>query len=64
MPGHRGTRCGQAVTASAVTLRHAAGVAEVDPEMAVNIEHEDAAYSQTEGLALAAENLHSAAAAL
>jgi hypothetical protein len=52
------------VSASAVTLRHAAGVAEVDPEMAVNIEHEDAAYSQTEGLALAAENLHSAAAAL
>ncbi|MEU8859901.1 sugar phosphate isomerase/epimerase family protein [Streptomyces umbrinus] len=39
-------------------------LAEIDPDMAVNIEHEDAAYSQTEGLALAAKNLHSAAAAL
>ncbi|WLW57457.1 sugar phosphate isomerase/epimerase family protein [Streptomyces sp. YU58] len=42
-------------------LRALAGV---DPDMAVNIEHEDAAYSRTEGLALAAKNLHSAAAAL
>ncbi|WP_234382952.1 hypothetical protein [Streptomyces dysideae] len=39
-------------------------LAESDPAMAVNIEHEDAAYSQTEGLALAAKNLHSAASAL
>ncbi|CAM5598940.1 hypothetical protein [Streptomyces purpurascens] len=39
-------------------------LAEVDPDMAVNIEHEDAAYSQTEGLALAAKSLHGAAAAL
>ncbi|MFF3380508.1 hypothetical protein ACFYXF_47125 [Streptomyces sp. NPDC002680] len=46
---------------------HATGVlrafAEIDPDMAVNIQHEDAAYSQTEGLALAAKNLHSAATA-
>jgi hypothetical protein len=28
----------------------------------VNIEHEDASYSQLEGLALAAKNLHAAAA--
>ena len=39
-------------------------LARVDPDMAVNIEHEDAAYSQTEGLALAAKNLNAAAAAL
>ena len=39
-------------------------LADVDPDIAVNIEHEDAAYSQTEGLTLAAKNLHSAAAAL
>ncbi|MFE2035087.1 hypothetical protein ACFXKS_07215 [Streptomyces scopuliridis] len=39
-------------------------LAEIDPDMAVNIEHEDAAYSRTEGLALAAKNLHNAAAAL
>ena len=32
-------------------------LAEVDPDMAVNIEHEDADYSRLEGLALAAENL-------
>jgi hypothetical protein len=32
--------------------------------MAVNIEHEDAAYSRTEGLALAAKSLHSAATGL
>lgn len=38
--------------------------AEVDPDMAVNIEHEDAAFSQTEGLALAAKNLRGAAAVL
>lgn len=41
-----------------------AALAEVDPDMAVNIEHEDADYSQTEGLALAARNLHAAAAGL
>ncbi|MFF2934187.1 sugar phosphate isomerase/epimerase family protein [Streptomyces mirabilis] len=39
-------------------------LAEIDPDMAVNIEHEDAAYSQTEGLALAAKTLQSAATAL
>jgi len=39
-------------------------LAEVDPDMAVNIEHEDAAYSQTEGLALAAKNLTAAATAV
>ncbi|MFD7940124.1 hypothetical protein ACFV4T_37405 [Streptomyces sp. NPDC059755] len=39
-------------------------LAEIDPDMAVNIEHEDATYSQTEGLALAAKNLHSAASAV
>lgn len=39
-------------------------LAEVDPDMAVNIEHEDAAYSRTDGLALAAETLRTAAAQL
>ena len=39
-------------------------LAEVAPDCAVNIEHEDASYSQLEGLALAAKNLHAAAAAL
>ncbi|WP_222264284.1 sugar phosphate isomerase/epimerase family protein [Modestobacter marinus] len=37
-------------------------LAEVDPDMAVNIEHEDAAYSRLDGLALAAQNLRAAAA--
>jgi sugar phosphate isomerase/epimerase len=37
-------------------------LAEVDPDMAVNIEHEDAGYSRIEGLAIAAENLRAAAA--
>ena len=37
-------------------------LAEIDPDMAVNIEHEDAAYSRLDGLALAAENLRAAAA--
>jgi sugar phosphate isomerase/epimerase len=37
-------------------------LAEVDPNMAVNIEHEDANYSKLEGLAIAAENLRAAAA--
>jgi sugar phosphate isomerase/epimerase len=37
-------------------------LAEVDPDMAVNIEHEDADYSRLDGLALAAENLRAAAA--
>jgi sugar phosphate isomerase/epimerase len=36
-------------------------LAEVDPDMAVNIEHEDAAYSRLDGLALAADNLRTAA---
>jgi sugar phosphate isomerase/epimerase len=39
-----------------------AALADVDPDMAVNIEHEDASYSQEEGLALAAKTLHAAAA--
>ncbi len=39
-----------------------AALADIDPDMAVNIEHEDAAYSRTEGLALAAKTLHAAAA--
>ncbi len=39
-------------------------LAEVNPDMAVNIEHEDAAYSQLDGLALAAKNLRAAAANL
>ena len=37
-------------------------LAEIDPNMPVNIEHEDTTYSQTEGLALAAKNLRAAAA--
>jgi len=37
-------------------------LAEIDPDMAVNIEHEDASYSRLDGLALAAENLRAAAA--
>ncbi|HJX43586.1 MAG TPA: sugar phosphate isomerase/epimerase [Geodermatophilus sp.] len=36
-------------------------LAEVDPEMAVNIEHEDASFGRLDGLALAAENLRAAA---
>jgi sugar phosphate isomerase/epimerase len=38
-----------------------AALAEVDPDMAVNIEHEDASYSRLDGLALAAGNLRAAA---
>jgi sugar phosphate isomerase/epimerase len=37
-------------------------LAEVDPDMAVNIEHEDAGYSRLDGLAIAAGNLRAAAA--
>jgi sugar phosphate isomerase/epimerase len=37
-------------------------LADIDPDMAVNIEHEDATYSRLDGLALAAENLRAAAA--
>jgi sugar phosphate isomerase/epimerase len=37
-------------------------LAEIDSDMAVNIEHEDASYSRLEGLALAAETLRAAAA--
>jgi sugar phosphate isomerase/epimerase len=40
-----------------------AALAEVDPDMAVNIEHEDQELGQMEGLELAAENLRSAASA-
>jgi sugar phosphate isomerase/epimerase len=36
-------------------------LAEIDPDMAVNIEHEDATYSRLDGLARAAENLRAAA---
>jgi sugar phosphate isomerase/epimerase len=36
-------------------------LAGVDPDMAVNIEHEDADYSRLDGLALAAANLRAAA---
>jgi sugar phosphate isomerase/epimerase len=36
-------------------------LAEVDPDMAVNIEHEDATLGRLDGLALAAENLRAAA---
>ena len=38
-------------------------LAEIDPDIAVNIEHEDADYSRDEGLRLAAENLLAAAKA-
>jgi sugar phosphate isomerase/epimerase len=37
-------------------------LAEIDPDMAVNIEHEDASCSRLDGLARAAENLRAAAA--
>jgi sugar phosphate isomerase/epimerase len=37
-------------------------LAEIDPDMAVNIEHEDASYTRLDGLALAAGNLRAAAA--
>jgi sugar phosphate isomerase/epimerase len=42
-------------------LRALAGI---DPDMAVNIEHEDASYSRLDGLSLAAGNLRTAAAKL
>jgi sugar phosphate isomerase/epimerase len=38
-------------------------LAEVNPDIAVNIEHEDADYSRVEGLALATANLRAAAKA-
>jgi sugar phosphate isomerase/epimerase len=38
-------------------------LADIDPSIAVNIEHEDADYSRVDGLALAAENLRAAAKA-
>ena len=37
-------------------------LAEIDANMAVNIEHEDADYSRVEGLTIAAETLRAAAA--
>jgi len=40
-----------------------AALAGVNPDIAVNIEHEDASYSRVDGLALAAENLKAAAEA-
>jgi sugar phosphate isomerase/epimerase len=39
-------------------------LAEIDPDMAVNIEHEDASYTRLDGLALAAGNLRAAAATM
>jgi len=42
--------------------RFLAALAAVDPDMAVNIEHEDASYGQVEGLRLAAETLLAAKA--
>ena len=39
-----------------------AAIAEVDPEMNVNIEHEDAEYGNVEGLQISAKNLLEAAA--
>ena len=41
-----------------------AAIAEVDPEMNVNIEHEDAEYDNVEGLQISARNLLEAAARL
>jgi sugar phosphate isomerase/epimerase len=41
-----------------------AALAAVDPDMAVNIEHEDHEFDQIEGLRIAAENLTAAAAAV
>lgn len=41
-----------------------AAIAEVDPEMNVNIEHEDAEYGNVEGLQISARNLLEAAAGL
>ena len=38
-------------------------LAQLDPDIAVNIEHEDADYSRVEGLRLAAKNLNAAAKA-
>jgi sugar phosphate isomerase/epimerase len=38
-----------------------AALAEIDPEMVFNIEHQDADYSRLDRLALAAENLRAAA---
>ncbi len=43
--------------------RFLGALAAVDPDMAVNIEHEDTELDQIEGLRLAAENLKAAAAA-
>jgi sugar phosphate isomerase/epimerase len=37
--------------------RFLAALSRVDPDMAVNIEHEDASYDPVEGLRLAAETL-------
>ena len=41
-----------------------AAIAEVDPQMNVNIEHEDAEYGNVEGLRISARNLLEAAAGL
>ena len=47
---------------TAFWARFLAALAAVDPDMAVNIEHEDASYGQVEGLRLAAETLLAAKA--
>lgn len=49
---------------TAYWTRFLAALAEVDPDMPVNIEHEDADYSRVEGLARSAATLHAAAADL
>ena len=45
-------------------MQFLAAIAEVDPEMNVNIEHEDAEYGNVEGLQISARNLLEAAARL
>ena len=44
--------------------RFLAAITEIDPEMNVNIEHEDAEYGNVEGLQISARNLLEAAARL
>ena len=44
--------------------RFLATITEIDPEMNVNIEHEDAEYGNVEGLQISARNLLEAAARL
>ena len=44
--------------------RFLTAITEIDPEMNVNIEHEDAEYGNVEGLQISARNLLEAAARL